>query len=126
LTPHCAPPGSRNANKVPHEGFNLKTAVDGHNKAQNEKGGVEKVVINPVRVSACAKSSFLCAFCAFSWLTAFSEFNQGLRGWHGWEEIESVQSVKPVVEILRSWRLLPAIFRAGFRNLANDNSPVGD
>jgi len=62
--------------------FTLKTAVDGHKKAQkaqNEKGGVETVVTDPVRVSACAKPSFLCAFCAFSWRTAFSGFTDGHR-----------------------------------------------
>jgi hypothetical protein len=58
--------------------FNLKTAVDGHKKAQraqNEKGGVETIVTDPVRVSASAKLSLLCAFCAFSWPTVFSEPN---------------------------------------------------
>ena len=39
--------------------------------ARKEKGGVERVVTDPVKVSASAKPSFLCAFCAFSWLTAF-------------------------------------------------------
>jgi hypothetical protein len=54
---------------------NLKTAVDGHEKAQkaqNEKDGDETVVTHSVKVSVSAKSSFFCAFCAFSWLTAFS------------------------------------------------------
>jgi len=57
--------------------FNLKTAVDGREKAQkaqNEKDGVESVVTHSVRVLVSAKLSFFCAFCAFSWLTAFSRF----------------------------------------------------
>jgi hypothetical protein len=57
---------------------NLKTAVDGHEKAlrsQNEKDGVETVVIHQVKVSVRAEPSFFCAFCAFSWLTVFSRMN---------------------------------------------------
>jgi hypothetical protein len=40
--------------------------------ARKEKGGVERLVTDPVKVSSSAKPSFLCAFCAFSWLTALS------------------------------------------------------
>ena len=68
--------------------LNLKREIDGHEKAQeaqNEKGGVEKVAPDPVRVCADERPSLVpllggvrggfCAFCAFSWLTAFSELN---------------------------------------------------
>jgi len=53
--------------------INLKTAVDGREKAQNEKDG--SVGTHSVNVSVSAKLSFFCAFCAFSRLTAFSRVN---------------------------------------------------
>jgi len=62
----------------PRRSFNLKTAVDGREKAQNEKEVVETVVTHSVKVSVSAKFSFFCAFCAFSWLTAFSRFKPHL------------------------------------------------
>jgi hypothetical protein len=39
-------------------GFNLRTALDGHEKAQNKKHGAEPVFMAPVRVSTSAKLAF--------------------------------------------------------------------